>query len=1052
MATLAENTHRARRSTSDQDLLAEVVALRARVAELEEAPPLADPQGRQRAEQYLDVAAGIMVAVDVGGRVTYANRRACAVLGVERDELLGAPWIDRFVRERDRAEGRARLSDAMQGGPALDGHYVSHVVSSSGEARIVRWRSAIVRDDAGEPVGVFGSGEDISEEQRALDELAASEAKFRAIFEGSNVGMGLADLRGRITDTNRALQDILGYSEHELAAMTVSECIHPEDRERVGELYREAAEGRSEGTHGVTRYIRKDGETVWAARTGSAVRTRQGDLIGLAGVMVDVTERRRDEQALQEHRSRLQLVNEIARVVRAGMPPNQIVSAAVDIIAREFPHLRVSYGTIDEDALLTMAHSAGNSDMRSIAGMSVSLAAAVDYIAALRRYDPVIVADVLDDPLLAPLAENIVAGGTRAVLDVPVHHAAGLVGLLCFDAPDARAWSDHEIATLTEAADFLAIALQDAATQQQLAGKTRLIESFERLERVLLSTLDLDEILDTLAREVVETGVFQSLIVALVDEADGFVEVVRSVMRRSDTEELVAAPEGILGRRYDLAGPNIAAEVARVGHLQTVLGWDSRVDGELLSPDAPPETQVAYIIPLVAGDRVLGVLVTSSGVSERAETLRNIDAMSSLLGQAAVALDHARAYEQIRAQEESVRRIVAGARCLLWHADVAWPAERAGGRGRLEWDIQELDESAAREFISLATDEYESYWQAFIHSTPPEHRHRMGITAEEALLGGASRYTQEYPCVDRDGVERWILEEAFVEARAQHRWRLVGVCTDITDRKRREEEVRDVNADLERLVEARTADLTAVNHALQEELVRHEQTETSLRRTESDRQRLVERILTVQEAERADIARELHDQAGQALSSLLVGLQSLRGMADPAEAERHIDALRVTTGRVLNEIRTLSFSLRPPSLDEFGLVAALERDVETLRRQFSANFDFVADDAVPADLREDVEVAVYRVVHSALTNALQHADARNLSVLLRVRGEDLHVIVEDDGVGFDVEAVLAGPVEGRFGLLAMQERLRPVGGTVQFESAPKDGSTVFLAIPLDPAS
>ncbi|MBT5714538.1 PAS domain S-box protein [Candidatus Poribacteria bacterium] len=278
---------------------------------------------------------------------------------------------------------------------------------------------------------------------------------------------------------------------------------------------------------------------------------------------------------------------------------------------------------------------------------------------------------------------------------------------------------------------------------------------------------------------------------------------------------------------------------------------------------------------------------------------------------------------------------------------------------------------------------------------------------------------------------------------------LAVTLVDITDRKRREEETRDANAELERLVGKRTADLTAVNQRLQDELGLRQETEASLRATEDDRRRLVEQLLTAQERERTEIARELHDQAGQALSSLLVGLKSLRKMDDD-ESDRHIDTLRATTGRVLDEVRTLSFALRPPSLDEFGLVAALERDMEVMQKQGDVRLDFVADETVPSELPDDVEIAVYRVVHAALTNARQHARAENVSVLLRVRGALLHVIVDDDGVGFDVESVLDGPVEGRFGLLAMQERLRPVAGSVEFESAPGAGSTVFIRVPTGP--
>lgn len=1029
-----------------EELEAEIQELQAQVRELSSADGSRAPRERDRREEYLDIAGVMLLGLDTQGRVTYANTRTAEAVGLTRQDILGQRWIDRFLPERVRADVNDTFAQVIRGETADEGHYVGRIVQQDGAERAIRWYTRVVRDETGAIVGIHASGEDITDQLKAADDLAASEAKFRAIFEDANVAMGLATPHGRITDTNRAMEEMLGYTADELKTMQVIDCIHPDDRERVDKLYRGAAAGRSSGTRDDTKYLRKDGTAVWGSRAGATVRTPDGRLLGLAAIIVDVTQRRRDEQELREHRSRLQLINEIATGVRSGMTVDQIVEATVDRLAAEFPGIRVVYGAVDDDGDLTMLCSRQPEAMPSIAGLSVGLSTADDYLAALRNDRAVIVSDISKDARLAPLAGVIGEGGARAMLDVPVHDAKGLMGILCLDAPDVRVWSSHEIATLVDAADYLAIAFRDAATQRQLAGQRLLIDSFDRLGHVLLSTLDRDEILDTLANEVLHAGVFRSLMVALVDDDGGYAEVVRGLFQRAPDNTIIT-PEGVVGRRYELDGDGILAEVARTGRMVVTEGWDARFDAELGSPQTYPPTKVAYFIPVLAGERVLAVLATASELDEKQATLRNVEAMGSLLGQVAVALEHARAYQELRSQEEALRRIITGARCILWHADVVWAPDANGAPDRLWWDIEPFDEPSAREFIALDPAEDETYWQAFNRSTPLEHRERMAATAHDALLGGSTRYTQEYPCVDRNDVTKWLLEDVFVEPRGKHRWHVVGVCTDITDRKRREEEVRDRHTELERLVDARTADLTAVNSELQEELSRRQEAEDALHATESDRRRLVERLLTVQEAERSHIARELHDQAGQALSSVLVGLRSLRGMSDPTQVERHIDALRVTTGRVLDEVRTLSFSLRPPSLDEFGLVAALERDVEAFGRQHDVRLDFVADETVPTDLPEDIEVAVYRVVHAALTNTQQHANAKNVSVVFRTRDEALHVIVEDDGVGFDVDAVLAGPVEGRFGLLAMQERLHAVGGAVEFESSPDGGSTVFIQTP-----
>ena len=147
-------------------------------------------------------------------------------------------------------------------------------------------------------------------------------------------------------------------------------------------------------------------------------------------------------------------------------------------------------------------------------------------------------------------------------------------------------------------------------------------------------------------------------------------------------------------------------------------------------------------------------------------------------------------------------------------------------------------------------------------------------------------------------------------------------------------------------------------------------------------------------------------------------------------------------------MRTLSFELRPSSVGHFGLALSLRQDVESLGNQLGIGVDFYADQESPYDLSETVQTAVYRVAHAALTNIVHHAEANHISVVMRKRGQRLHVLVEDDGSGFDPDTVLQGPVEARFGLLAMEERLRSVDGDLGVESAMGEGTTIYIDVPL----
>jgi signal transduction histidine kinase len=200
-------------------------------------------------------------------------------------------------------------------------------------------------------------------------------------------------------------------------------------------------------------------------------------------------------------------------------------------------------------------------------------------------------------------------------------------------------------------------------------------------------------------------------------------------------------------------------------------------------------------------------------------------------------------------------------------------------------------------------------------------------------------------------------------------------------------------------------------------------------------------ILRAQEAERKRLARELHDETGQALTAILLALGTVRG-ASPGELEPTLEGVRQMAVAALEDVRQLAFDLRPKALDDFGLAAALERLVERIRTQAEIKID--VEVSLPSRLQEEVETAVYRIVQEALTNIVKHAGARHISVVLSQRGETLSVLVEDDGCGFDARVQR----DGGFGLVAMKERLTLVGGRIEIESAAGAGTTLRTTIPL----
>ncbi len=223
-----------------------------------------------------------------------------------------------------------------------------------------------------------------------------------------------------------------------------------------------------------------------------------------------------------------------------------------------------------------------------------------------------------------------------------------------------------------------------------------------------------------------------------------------------------------------------------------------------------------------------------------------------------------------------------------------------------------------------------------------------------------------------------------------------------------------------------------------------------LREKEEDRSRLLSQVISAQEEERKQVARELHDEAGQALTSLMLGLKHLHETAVDDAARAKALELRAVASDTLDLMHDLSLELRPSSLDDLGLVAALERYAKDYSRKYDINVDF--HDGALRDRRLPVqhEITIYRIVQEALTNTAKHAGARNVSITVEARNGTAVVVTEDDGRGFECEArSLSRKKDRRLGLRGMEERAALLGGRVTIESRPGGGTAVFLEVPIE---
>jgi two-component system sensor histidine kinase UhpB len=216
---------------------------------------------------------------------------------------------------------------------------------------------------------------------------------------------------------------------------------------------------------------------------------------------------------------------------------------------------------------------------------------------------------------------------------------------------------------------------------------------------------------------------------------------------------------------------------------------------------------------------------------------------------------------------------------------------------------------------------------------------------------------------------------------------------------------------------------------------------------DASRQR-ASQIINAQEQERQRIARELHDETSQVLTSLLISLAVLEESIDSPEARERIAETRALAHSTLRAIRTLSIDLRPSALDDLGLLPALRWYVKEYQKKCAIEVDFRSG-GLKERLPAEMETALYRIVQECLTNTARHANAKRVSVVLKESGDAVNATITDDGDGFDYDALLKNPGQERgLGLAGMQERAVLLGGTLHISTKSGKGTTVRVSIPL----
>jgi len=300
--------------------------------------------------------------------------------------------------------------------------------------------------------------------------------------------------------------------------------------------------------------------------------------------------------------------------------------------------------------------------------------------------------------------------------------------------------------------------------------------------------------------------------------------------------------------------------------------------------------------------------------------------------------------------------------------------------------------------------------------------------------------------IRKDGSRFWA--NVVVTALRDPRGNLLGfakLTRDATEKREEAEALTKTNELLELRVAQRTAVLTRVNQEMRTEIAERQHAEEQLTKSRDQLRHLAARLESVREEERRSISREIHDELGQACTAIKMDLVLIGHKLNKKQTNllAKVDSAVRLVDSTIASLRRVAFELRPRTLDDLGLSAALESQAEEFETRTGIRCS-ISLSREPLTLDADVSTAIFRIFQESLTNVARHAQATRVEARLKYEGGRLIFQVSDNGTGFDPEVAKAGK---SLGLVGMQERALLLNGDFKTESAPGTGTTVTLTLP-----
>jgi PAS domain S-box-containing protein len=1000
----------------------------------------------------------MVVRVDPEGRFLFVSPSYCETFGKTEEELLGNKFMP-LVHEEDREKTAKAMENLYR--PPYTCYLEQRALTKFGW-RWLAWADKSVLDENDNVVAIVGVGRDITDKKRAEEALERQEEMYRTLVETAQEGIGIIDPKENLVFVNQALAGLLEYPREELLGKNIKDISTETQYKLFRDQTRKLKKGKSPKYE--INLITSKGKSKSMYISTAPLWKLDGSFTGNLVVVSDLTEvkKAKEYNILLNASKSLSRTLDFDRVLALGAEKiTQTLGAdhCVVMLLEDGSH-----GSKVAIKQLASSNSKGTFD--TITGLKTSRDQLASYRRSLMADGFIQVSDIHSD-VLPELGKRVLRkSGMISALIVPIFLRNKLLGIFHVGmSKEPRTFYPDQIQLALTMTNQTGVALQNCKLMQDLQrdhskikDQTKLLKAQYReqkmmfeLTQALSSARSLDELQKSAAKKVVEMLNTERSTIGLVNP-DG-----KSVTIRKEYVSGGKGDQGVTGLSFS---SDLFPQMKKI-----LIQKQPQLFPDITSlPQGDPVRKYLFnrgiksllVVPLISRGNILGLLTANTFKEVHHYSKDEIRLLKAISNPVAVAIENHLLMEDLKQNYAHIEEQATNLQTQTREKDILLKVSQSLSKAMSSDEVSQVasrvvGSAMAADRCAVLLSKPESLRLELRGLYSKDHKSSKRFMGKE-FSGDESRklkaaLRKRHPFVfdltsrppDTEQAKSHWLGAKIQSALAAGMFfgeKLVGVLSISTTSKRRTFTPGEI-----KLIQtiANQIAVAVENARLLEMVQKHAQ----------DLKDLTSQLIKIQEDERRKMAKELHDQLGQMLQAMMMNLDHIRKKlkSKPEKLENIEDDINDTRDllkQTIEDVRTLSYDLRPPMLVDFGLVPTLKWYIENFSQRANINVSLKVKDK-GYRFPPQVELTLYRIVQEALTNVAKHSGASEVIIRLSKTDSTATLSVRDNGIGFDPDKVLSAP-KG-MGLFNMKERVNLLGGSFDIISQSKKGTTLTFNIP-----